>query len=51
MVTARCMKCRKEVNVKNPTIVTMPNSRKALKGTCPYCGTTVFKFVSKDFKL
>jgi hypothetical protein len=52
---ARCMKCRKDVEVKNPTIVSMkskrnPNAR-AVTGVCTTCGTKVFKMVGKDFKM
>ena len=46
-----CVKCRKQVELSNPEIVTMSNGRKAVKGKCPHCGTTVFRFVSNDFKL
>lgn len=45
------MKCRKEVEIKNPKIKTLKNGRKAVVGVCPVCGTKIFKFVSKDFKL
>lgn len=42
---ARCMKCKKDVKVKDGKITTIKNGRKALKGVCPICGTTVMKFV------
>ena len=41
--TAYCMKCRKKVEMANPKQVTMKNGRPATQGTCPYCGTKVFK--------
>lgn len=42
-MTAYCMKCREKVEVKNPVKVTMSNGRPATKGTCPTCGTKVFR--------
>lgn len=46
--TAFCVKCKKMVEVKDPQIVTTKNGRLAVKGKCPYCGSTVFKFISKE---
>jgi len=43
MTEAYCMKCRKKVEIKNPEKTTMKNGRPATKGTCPVCGTKVFK--------
>ena len=43
MNTAYCMKCRKKVEIKQPRQVVMRNGRPAVSGTCPYCGTKVFK--------
>ena len=43
MSTAYCVKCKDKKEVSNPEQVTMKNGRKALKGTCPDCGTKVFK--------
>lgn len=40
----RCMKCKKGVKPAGATKKTLPNGRKALTGTCPVCGTKVFKF-------
>lgn len=45
MVTAYCVKCRKKVEMSNPQLVSFPNGRKAYKGTCPYCGTKIYRFV------
>lgn len=41
--SAYCMKCRRKVEIKNPRMVVMRNGRPAISGTCPYCGTKVFK--------
>ncbi len=43
MVEAYCVKCKKKVTVKNPEKIIMKNKRPATKGTCPNCGTKVFK--------
>lgn len=46
MVEARCMKCKKQVEVKDPKEVIMKNGMKAVSGTCN-CGTKVFKIIGK----
>lgn len=43
MVTAYCVKCRKKVEMKNPSVVTLKSGRPAMKGICPVCGTKVFR--------
>ena len=43
MSEAYCVKCKKKVEIKDPEQVTMKNGRKATKGTCPECGTSVFR--------
>ena len=43
MTEAYCVKCRKKVEMKNPERVTLKNGKPASKGTCPNCGTKVFK--------
>ena len=43
MSDAYCVKCKTKREVKDPEQVTMKNGRKALKGTCPECGTKMFK--------
>ncbi len=43
MVTAYCVKCRKKVEMKNPKETKLKNGRPAAKGTCPNCGTNVFR--------
>ena len=37
------MKCKKKVEIKNPKAITMKNGRPATQGTCPTCGTKVFR--------
>lgn len=38
-----CVKERKKVEIKNPEQITMKNGRPAITGTCPDCGTKIFK--------
>lgn len=40
---AYCMKCRTMRDVKNPKQITMKNGRPATQGTCPVCGTKMYK--------
>ena len=40
---AYCVKCRKKVEVKDPKQITMKNGRPATQGSCPVCGTKVFR--------
>ena len=47
MTEARCMKCRKQVEIKDPEEVVMKNGMKAVKGVCPDCGTKVFRILGK----
>ena len=47
MPQARCMKCKKQVEVKNPEETIMKNGMKAVKGVCTDCGTKVFKILGK----
>jgi len=50
MVVGFCVKCRKKVELKNPEEVTLKNGRKAIRGKCPNCETTVYVFVSSKKK-
>jgi len=43
MVQAYCMKCRKKVDIKDLKKVTLKNGRPAVQGSCPICGTKVFR--------
>lgn len=47
MAEARCMKCKKQVEVKDGKEVIMKNGMKALSGVCPVCATKVFKILGK----
>lgn len=42
---AYCVKCKAKREMKDPENVTMKNGRKAAKGKCPDCGTSMFRIV------
>lgn len=44
-VTGFCVKCRTKRELKNPVEVILKNGRRAIKGTCSTCGTTVYVFM------
>ncbi len=41
MVKGYCVKCKKQVDMKDPKEVTTARGTKMAKGKCPNCGTTV----------
>ena len=43
MTTAYCVKCREKIEIKTPQVTELKNGRPAVKGTCPECGTNVFR--------
>jgi len=43
LMQAYCVKCRAKKEMKNPKAVTMKNKKPATTGTCPTCGTKMFK--------
>ncbi len=40
---AYCMKCRAKREMKDAKAITMKNGRQATQGTCPACGSKMFK--------
>lgn len=40
---AYCLKCRAQREMKNPKQITMKNGKPATTGTCPTCGTTMYR--------
>jgi hypothetical protein len=40
---AYCMKCKAKREMNSPQQITMKNGRPATQGTCPVCGTKMFK--------
>ena len=47
MVEAYCMKCKGKVEMKDAKKITMKNGKPATQGSCPKCGTKVFKIGAK----
>jgi len=43
MAQAYCFKCRTKREIKNPVKITLKNGRPATRGSCPSCGTKVFR--------
>ncbi len=47
-VIGYCVKCKEKREMKEPKEVEMPGKggpRRAMKGTCPVCGTGMFKIL------
>jgi hypothetical protein len=44
-VVGYCVKCKEKRPIQEARTVTMANGRPALKGTCPVCGTGMFKIL------
>ena len=42
-VEGYCVKCKAKQTMKDPEEIVMKNGRPATKGTCPVCGTKMFK--------
>lgn len=40
---AYCVKCRAKKEMQNAQEITMKNGKPATQGTCPDCGTKMFK--------
>ena len=45
-----CVKCKEKRPIADAREVTMANGRPAMKGTCPKCGTGMFKILSTGKK-
>ncbi|MBL7160515.1 MAG: hypothetical protein ISS93_01550 [Candidatus Aenigmarchaeota archaeon] len=43
MVQGYCVKCKAKRDIKDPKKVTLKNKKPATKGTCPKCGTKMFR--------
>ena len=43
MAEAYCFKDRAKVEIRNPQSVKLKNGRPAVTGTCPRCGTKVYR--------
>jgi RNase P subunit RPR2 len=40
-----CVKCKAKRKIQNPKEIVTKNRRRAVQGTCPVCGTKMFKFL------
>jgi RNase P subunit RPR2 len=38
-----CLKCKTQREIKDAKEITMKNGKPAITGTCPTCGTKIFK--------
>jgi len=47
-VQGYCVKCKAKQEMKDPKQITMKNGRPAVTGTCPVCGTKMFKIGKMD---
>ncbi len=45
-VEAYCVKCKEKRIMRDPTDTTTKNGRSAKTGTCPVCGTKLFRFIA-----
>ena len=45
MAEGYCVKCKAKKEIANAVEEVMKNGRKAIKGTCPTCGTVMFKIL------
>ena len=43
MVQGYCVKCRAKKEMKSAKAIVMKNKRPATQGSCPSCGTKMFK--------
>ncbi|MBL7069089.1 MAG: hypothetical protein ISS34_04455 [Candidatus Omnitrophica bacterium] len=47
MTEGYCVKCKAKKEMKDAKEVVMKNKRKAMKGKCPDCGTSMFRILGK----
>jgi len=43
LVEGYCLKDKRKVEMKDPQPITMKNGKPATVGTCPHCGTKIYK--------
>ena len=48
---AYCVKCRQKRAIQGARKVTTPKGRHAVEGTCPFCGTKLFRFIARKAAL
>lgn len=42
-VQAHCIRCKVSRQMRDPSVVTLKNGRKAVQGKCPVCGSKMFR--------
>ena len=47
MTQGYCVKCKAKKEMKDAKEVVMKNKRRAMKGKCPSCGTSMFRILGK----
>ena len=47
MAEGRCMRCKKQVEIKEGKEVVWKNGMKAMEGKCPVCSTKVCRIMGK----
>ena len=48
MVTARCMKCKEQKEMKDAKADVLKNGRDCVRGVCPDCGTKMCRLGKGD---
>jgi hypothetical protein len=43
MTVGYCLKCKEKREISNAQAITMKNGKPATTGTCPVCGTKMYK--------
>jgi hypothetical protein len=46
-MTGYCFKCKSQRELNQANEVTMKNKRRAMRGQCAACGSTVYRFVPR----
>ncbi len=49
-IGAYCVKCRQRQVIQGAKKVTTQKGRRAMEGTCPICGTKLFRFIAREKK-
>lgn len=46
-ITGYCVRCRAKRQMQDPQVETTENGRRGARGTCPVCGSTMFRFLKE----
>ncbi|HEU4324074.1 MAG TPA: DUF5679 domain-containing protein [Roseiflexaceae bacterium] len=46
-ITGYCVRCRAKRQMQNAHVETTENGRRGARGTCPVCGSTMFRFLKE----